>query len=106
MKQRGLKLNVKSFYTTCMLLFLQATAWAQDNLGSNTTETTKVEITTDAGNWFANNWMWLLGGLILLILLLSLAGGGSSYRRSRTVVREDPLTGTRTTTTTTDDDVV
>ncbi len=99
--------NFKAAYMMMTLFFLQTVAWAQEK--TTTKSTTKVEIdASGASNWFADNWIWVIGGIVFIIVLLALLGGGGrSYRSTRTVVREDPLTGNRTrTTTTTDDEVV
>lgn len=75
-------------------------AFAQDG---GSTSTTKVEITADTGNWFSNNWIWVVGVIVFIILLFALMGGGSSRRT--TVIRENTGTGSVTRTTTVEDDI-
>jgi len=93
--------SLKLLCLTMAVCFVQAMAFAQDS--GTTTSTTKVEITSDAGNWFANNWLWVAGVVVFIILLFALIGGGGSTRRT-TVVREDGA-GRVTRTTTVDEDI-
>ncbi len=95
--------SLKLFYLTLMLTFIQVMTYAQESSGGSTS-TTKVEISADTGNWFANNWIWVVGVIVFIILLFALIGGGSSSRRT-TVVREDMGPGRVTRTTTVDDDL-
>lgn len=96
------------FIVTLMLTCINVLSYAQETSGagggsSSTTSSTKVEITSNPGNWFTNNWIWVVGVVVFIILLLALIGGGSSRRRT-TVVREDSL-GNVSRTTTVDDDL-
>lgn len=68
---------------------------------SEKVEKTTVEITNHPENWFANNWLWIVGVVVFLILFFALAGG-SSFRR-RTTVHNDPVSGRKVTTTTEED---
>jgi hypothetical protein len=92
----------KAILTFITLTYLNVIAVAQETTSGNTS-TTKVEITTDTGNWFSNNWLWVVGVIVFIILLFALMGSSGSSRRT-TVVREDPLTGT-TRSTTVDEDI-
>lgn len=95
--------SLRLLYLTLMLTFIQALTYAQETTGGGgSTSTTKVEISADTGNWFTNNWIWVVGVIVFIILLLALLGGGSSSRRT-TVIREDTGTGRTTRTTTVDD---
>ncbi|MCE3283488.1 MAG: hypothetical protein K0Q66_2225 [Chitinophagaceae bacterium] len=94
--------HVKAIFAVLVCTFLQAVAIAQESTGG--TSTTKVEITADTGNWFSDNWLWLVGVLVFIILLFALLGSGRSSRRT-TVVREDSGPGRVTKTTTVDDDL-
>lgn len=89
---------LKFMCTVLAVTFFNAMSIAQESTG-----TTKVEITADTGNWFTNNWIWVVGVVVFIILLLALMGGGSSRRT--TVIREDTGTGRVTRTTTVDDDI-
>jgi formate-dependent nitrite reductase membrane component NrfD len=94
---------LKLVYTVLAVTFFQAVCIAQESTGGSSS-TTKVEITADTGNWFSNNWIWVVGAIVFIILLFALIGGGGSSRRT-TVVREDTGTGRVTRTTTVDDDI-
>ena len=94
--------HLKWIYTSLAVIFLQAVAIAQET--TEKTSTTKVEITADTGNWFANNWLWVAGVIVFILLLFALMGGGGRSTRT-TVVREDLGTGRVTRTTTVDDDI-
>lgn len=96
--------SLKLFYLTVVLTFIQVLTYAQETSGGGSTSTTKVEISADTGNWFGNNWIWVVGVIVFIILLFALIGGGSSSRRT-TIVREDLGTGRTTRTTTVDDDL-
>lgn len=99
--------SLKLFYLTVVMALIQVMTYAQETTsgsGTSTSSTTKVEISSDTGNWFSNNWIWVVGVIVFIILLFALIGGSSSSRRT-TVVREDTGTGRVTRTTTVDDDL-
>ncbi len=98
---RSISNSLKLFYLTVVLTFIQVLTYAQESSGGGSTSTTKVEISANTGNWFSNNWIWVVGIIVFIILLFALIGGGSSRRT--TVVREDLDTGRTTRTTTVDD---
>jgi ribose/xylose/arabinose/galactoside ABC-type transport system permease subunit len=99
MKQLTTRLSIKAIFATLMLVVINMTAFAQE------TTTTKVDISTDSGNWFSQPWVWVIGVIVFVILLIALmGGGGSSYRKTRTVRRDD-LGGRSVTETTTTDDI-
>lgn len=94
---------VRALTAMLVLTFLQVTTYAQETTGGGTTSKTEVEITADTGNWFGDNWLWVVGVIVFIILLVALLGGGS--RRRTTVIREDTGTGRVSRTTTVDDDI-
>jgi len=100
---KAISSSLKLFYLTLVCTFIQVLTYAQESTGGGSTSTTKVEISADTGNWFSNNWIWVVGVIVFIILLFALIGGGSSRRT--TVVREDLGTGRTTRTTTVDDDL-
>lgn len=79
--------------------FISLQTFAQETV-TESVEKTTVEVTNNPQNWFANNWLWIVGVVVFLILFFALAGG-SSFRR-RTTVHSDPVSG-RTVTTTEED---
>jgi len=103
--------SLKLFYLTAVLTLIQVLTFAQETSSggsttsgsSSTSSSTKINVTSDTGNWFATNWIWVVGVIVFIILLFALIGGGSS--RSTTVVREDMGTGRVSRTTTVDDDL-
>lgn len=95
---------LKLVATVLAVVFFQGISFAQETSGGGSTSTTKVEITADTGNWFSDNWLWVVGVIVFIILLFALIGGGGSSRRT-TVVKEDMGTGRVTRTTTVDDDI-
>jgi SNF family Na+-dependent transporter len=94
--------SLKLVCTVLAVTFFQAVSFAQETSGGSTS-TTKVEITADTGNWFSDNWIWVVGVIVFIILLFALMGGSS--RRRTTVIKEDTGTGRVSRTTTVDDDI-
>ncbi len=88
MKQLIKKTTVRSLITLSILSLIGTIAWGQDSGGSTEVTTTHTETQT----WYAEPWVWILGGAILLILLVALLRGGSGSK----------VTVTKTTTTDTD----
>ncbi|HEX6915797.1 MAG TPA: hypothetical protein VF145_11180 [Chitinophagaceae bacterium] len=95
---------VRTIFALMVLTVVQMSTYGQTTGGEGSTSTTEVEITADTGNWFTNNWIWVVGVIVFIILLFALIGSGGSSRRT-TVIREDAGTGRVTRTTTVDDDV-
>jgi hypothetical protein len=64
--------GLKSFITLIMLALLQTVAFAQD-------KKVDVNISTDkGGNWYAQPWVWIVGGAVFLLLLVALLRGNSN----------------------------
>ena len=63
----------KSLLAFVMLCFVQVIAFAQD-------KKVDVDITTDkgGGNWYAQPWVWIVGGAVFLLLLVALMRGNSN----------------------------
>lgn len=58
-----------------MLCMLQTLAFAQDAGGGKV----DVNITkNDGGNWYAQPWVWIVGGAVFLLLLVALMRGNSN----------------------------
>jgi hypothetical protein len=74
---------------------IQFALFAQDNTGTNsnsgTSKTTTTETTTTTTDWYAQPWVWVVGGAVLLIVLVALLRGNGSNTRevSRTTVIKD-----------------
>ncbi|RYZ49058.1 MAG: hypothetical protein EOP49_17195 [Sphingobacteriales bacterium] len=54
----------------------------------------------DVGSWFANNWMYVVGGVILLLLIIILASRSSGKVRKTTTVVKDTYGNVKSVTTT------
>ena len=64
--------RIKYFLAFVMLCFMQTIAFAQD-------KKVDVNITTDkGGNWYAQPWVWIVGGAVFLLLLVALMRGNSN----------------------------
>jgi hypothetical protein len=63
----------KNFVAVIMLCFMQTIAFAQD-------KKIDVDISTDkgGGNWYAQPWVWIVGGAVFLLLLVALMRGNSN----------------------------
>ena len=52
-----------------------ATAWAQDSTSTSKSTTTT---TTTTETWYAQPWVWIVGGAVFLLLLVALLRGNSN----------------------------
>ena len=88
-------INLRLFKQTLMLCILSVTnalAWAQDSTMTATTTTTSSETHT----WYAEPWVWVVGGAVLILLIVALVRG-SSNNSSSTNSRTDKVTVTKST---------
>lgn len=93
MKQLTKFSAVRSFLTLLCLVVFQAALIAQDAQpggSSSTTTVTKHETTT---YWYANPWVWVVGGAIFILLLVALLKGSSGRNSAST---SDKVTVTKT----------
>ena len=64
--------RIKGIIAFTMLCFMQTIAFAQD-------KKMDVNISTDkGGNWYAQPWVWIVGGAVFLLLLVALLRGNSN----------------------------
>jgi hypothetical protein len=70
---KKISIGLKSFSALLMLCLVQTIAFAQD-------KKVEVDITTDkgGGNWYAQPWVWIVGGAVFLLLLVALMRGNSN----------------------------
>ena len=62
----------KYFLALVMLAFMQTLAFAQD-------KKVDVNISTDkGGSWYAQPWVWIVGGAVFLLLLVALLRGNGN----------------------------
>ena len=81
MKQLFKLATIKTFVTIFILSLIQTIVLGQDSGGSSTvTTTTHSETTT----WYAQPWVWIVGGAVFILLLVALLRGNSSERVSVT----------------------
>ncbi|HRO42220.1 MAG TPA: hypothetical protein PL009_05265 [Flavipsychrobacter sp.] len=82
------------------LLFNTVVAFAQDGGGAGNTgdggsitvsKSTTSTTSTTMDNWYAQPWVWIVGGLIFILLLVALVRGGGSRTdvHRTTTVRKD-----------------
>ncbi len=67
----------KSFKMVLVLTFLSlysTIALAQEGGGADI----DVKITKDTGNWYAQPWVWVVGGAVFLLLLVALLRGNNN----------------------------
>lgn len=81
--------TIKYAFFSMLLLFINALVWAQDSSTSATTTTSTT--TTEQHTWYAEPWVWVVGGVVLILLIVALTRGNSS-RTDKVIV-----TKTRTT---------
>jgi hypothetical protein len=88
MKHAGYK-TIRQLVMVLVLSFMQLALWAQDSSSSSVTVTK--ETTTTTTNWYAQPWVWIVGGAVFILILIALLRGNSSSDRevSRTTVIKD-----------------
>jgi protein-S-isoprenylcysteine O-methyltransferase Ste14 len=91
----------KNFLALFVLCFVQTIVLSQDTSSSSSSSTKTVTTTTTTENWYAQPWVWVVGGAILILLLVALLRGGSS-RSTNEATRTDKVTVTRSTKTDSD----
>ncbi|MEO6488899.1 MAG: hypothetical protein ABIO04_03075 [Ferruginibacter sp.] len=70
------------------LLVVSTLSWAQDSAVSSSTTSTST--TTTERTWYAEPWVWIVGGVILLLIIIALTrGGGRTDRVTITKTRTD-----------------
>lgn len=59
----------KAFLMVLLLSIFQTALWAQDNSGGGGVD---IKITKENNNWYAQPWVWIVGGAVFLLLLVAL----------------------------------
>ena len=89
MKKKGLSV-VSKFILTFLFSCMQMMLWAQDSTSTSTSHSTTVtKETTTTTEWYAQPWVWVVGGAVLLIILVALFRGNSTKEVTRTTVVKD-----------------
>ena len=90
-------INLRLFKQTLMLCVLSVTnvlAWAQDSTMTATTTTTS---RSETNTWYAEPWVWVVGGAVFILLIVALVRGSGNSGNSSTVSRTDKVTVTKST---------
>ena len=71
---KKMSVTFQRLFTLLLLSLIQTAVWAQD------AGTTKVDINVNknGGNWYAQPWVWIVGGAVFLLLLVALMRGNSN----------------------------
>jgi len=72
---KNFKKSFSGFLAILVLCLVQTMAFAQDNGGGGKVD---VNITKSDGNWYAQPWVWIVGGAVFLLLLVALMRGNSN----------------------------
>lgn len=76
---KKISIGLKSFIALIMLCFLQTMSFAQDGGGSGGGKV-DVSITKSNSNWYAQPWVWIIGGAVFILLLVALMRSNNSNR--------------------------
>jgi hypothetical protein len=95
MKQSTIMVYLRQTALLVMLTFSQIIVWAQD---STTTAVSTSTTSTTSETWYAEPWVWIVGGAVLLLLIVALTRGNKGDRSGRT----DRVTVTKSVKTDTD----
>ena len=90
MKQLIKNMPFKGILATIFFSVVQLSVFAQDKI-----EIDKKEV----GNWFQQNWMWVVGGVILLLIIVLSGSRSRTKSRSTTIVKDEYGNTKRVTTT-------
>ncbi len=71
---KNLNYNLKGLLVLLMLSLLQTAVWAQEGGGADI----DVKITNESSNWYAQPWVWIVGGAVFVLLLVALLRGNSN----------------------------
>lgn len=65
---------IKTFLFILALSLFETAAWAQD-AGAGGVD---IKVTKDGSNWYAQPWVWIIGGAVFILLLVALLRGNSN----------------------------
>jgi hypothetical protein len=75
-----------------LLSFMSMSLWAQDSTATSNKTISTETTTTTTTEWYAQTWVWIVGGAVLLIILVALLRGGGSNKdtteRSTTIIKD------------------
>jgi hypothetical protein len=90
MKHLFKPVSFKYAFLLLLLTFTKALTRAQDSTMTATSTTTTSS--TEQHTWYAEPWVWVVGGVVLILIIIALTRGNSSGRTDKVT-----LTKTRTT---------
>ena len=67
--------NLPGLFTVLFLCFMQTAVWAQDGGGTSKVD---INVNKSSDNWYAQPWVWIVGGAVFLLLLVALMRGNSN----------------------------
>lgn len=73
MKTYQVKRSIQKFVTILCLCFFATVTWAQND-GAEV----NVKVTKETTTWYAQPWVWVIGGAVFLLLLVALLRGGGN----------------------------
>ncbi|MEO8569610.1 MAG: hypothetical protein ABI419_10745 [Ginsengibacter sp.] len=73
MKISQVKKSLQKAGAVLLLSFFATVLWAQDG-GADV----NVKITKESTTWYAQPWVWVVGGAVFLLLLVALLRGGGN----------------------------
>ena len=76
---KKISVALRTFFLLLPILFFQAIAFAQDNGGGGGSKV-DVNITKNDSSWYAQPWVWIVGGAVFLLLLVALLRGGGNNK--------------------------
>lgn len=73
MKISQIKKSLQKAGAVLLLSFFATVLWAQDGASG-----VNVKITKESTTWYAQPWVWVVGGAVFLLLLVALLRGGGN----------------------------
>lgn len=72
---KKMSIGFKSLLALLIVCFLQTISFAQDGGGGGKVD---VNITKSSDNWYAQPWVWIVGGAVFILLLVALMRSNSN----------------------------
>lgn len=83
MKKLIKQIPLRYWMLSILSVLFFALGYAQDSGAVTSTTTTTTKSTTTQQDWYAQPWVWIVGGAVFILLLIALIRGSSSSRTSR-----------------------
>ncbi len=75
---KKISVALRTFFLLLPILFFHAIAFAQESGGGGSK--VDVNITKNDSSWYAQPWVWIVGGAVFLLLLVALLRGGGNSK--------------------------